>query len=230
MTLNQRQSDILEELKNRKRMSVALIAKLFFVSEMTVRRDLKLLEDEGYLIRYNGGAMLCDSEDCMPISFRKLLHSKQKAELAKKVQGLLHNSMNVYIDSSSTCMYIIPFIAEYKNMRIITNSVQNLLAASERSIPCTLVGGDYYKHDMCTVGSISEEFLQNINVDIAFFSSLGLSDDGLITDNDEFQTAIRKIVMKNCDNSIFLFDSHKLHKKCLYTLCSGDDVKKIIII
>ena len=116
---------------------------------------------------------------------------------------LLRDSMNVFLDSSSTCSYIIPLFSEYDNIHIITNSVQSIISASEHNITCTLAGGDFYKRDMCTVGRICENFLQTINVDIAFFSSLGLSDDGLITDCDEFQNSVRKTVMKNCDTNIF---------------------------
>lgn len=231
MRLNERQTKIVEVLKERKRMSVVQLAKQFFVSEMTIRRDLKLLEEESYIVRYNGGAMIKNGDgDIMPIKYRRLLHIKQKTNLAKMAEKYLKDSINVFIDSSSTCMYIIPLIAEHKDIHIFTNSVQTVIAAAERGIKCTLIGGNYYKYDMCTVGSIAEEFLRGINADIAFFSSAGLSDDGFITDHDELQTAIRKIVMSKCDTNIFLFDNHKLHKKYIYTLCHKDDVTETFIL
>lgn len=229
MNLNQRQHDISEELKKRKRMSVSELSQKFHVSEMTIRRDLKLLEEKGYIKRYTGGAMFCSNE-ILPIGYRKMLHSKQKVELAKRTKVFLHNSMNVFLDSSSTCSYIVPILSEYENIHIVTNSVQSTLAAAEYNISCTLVGGTFYARDMCTVGSMCDDLLQNINVDIAFFSSLGLSEDGLITDCDELQNSVRKTVMKNCRTNIFLFDSHKLNKKYLFTLCNKDDVNELIIL
>lgn len=230
MNINHRQAEISEELKKEKRMSVSALARKFHVSEMTIRRDLKILEEKGCIKRYNGGAIFCSDEICLPIGYRKMLHAKQKAELAKRTKKFLGDSMNIFLDSSSTCSYIIPILSEYENIHIVTNSVQSTLAATEYNISCTLVGGNFYARDMCTVGSICDAFLQNINVDIAFFSSLGLSDDGLITDCDEFQNSVRKTVMKNCQTNIFLFDSHKLHKKYLYTLCCKDDVTELIIL
>lgn len=138
--------------------------------------------------------------------------------------------MNVFIDSSSTCLYLIPLLSEYKEIHVITNSVMSLLAAAERNLPCTLVGGDYFKRDMCTVGSIAEEFLRPLNVDAAFFSSKGLSDDGLITDSDERQNAVRRIVMANSPVNVLLLDSHKCRKKYLYTLCRTEDVTEMILL
>ena len=230
MILNERQLKIIELLKKEKRMSVSKLSQQFFVSEMTVRRDLRLLEEECYLSRYQGGALIKDGETSMPIKYRRLLHAKQKAKLAEKAKKYIRNSMNVFLDSSSTCAYLIPLLAEYDDIHIVTNSVPAVIAAAERGIRCTLAGGDYYKHDMCTVGSIAESFLHGINVDIDFFSSLGLSDDGIITDSDEQQNSARKIVMQNCNVNIFMFDDHKLHKKYLYTLCGTDEITDLIIL
>lgn len=229
MVLTQRQSELLELLSKKKRMSVKAIAKHFYVSEMTVRRDLAEMEKCGYLQRYNGGAVYVD-DDITPISERKLLHSKEKSRLTKHAKKYLANAMSVFIDSSSTCLYIIPLLADYKQIQLITNSVQGLLLASKYHIPCIFAGGEYFERDMCSVGSLTEEFLRSINVDIAFFSSSALSDDGIISDIDLRQTSVRKIVMQNAQKSIFLFTEEKLHRKEVYTLCRSEDADDIIII
>lgn len=228
--LNARQYDIIEFLKENKRASVKKLSCHFYVSEMTVRRDLKELEKQGYLKRYNGGAIYNVGEESLPIESRMLIHKKEKDVISRESKKYLHDGMSVFIDSSSTCTYIISSVAEYKDIKIVTNSVQNLLAASKYHIPCILAGGNYYEHDMCTVGGITEDFLSGINVDISFFSVMGISDDGVISDNDENQTAVRKVVMKNSKKNIFMFDKEKLHKKYLYTLCKTDDAYKIIIL
>ena len=230
MLLNQRQMQMLEALKKEERLSVKALAQRFWVSEMTVRRDLKLLEGEGYIQRYSGGALIKSNEGALPVKYRKLLHTRQKATLAGKAKKHLHDSMSVFIDTSSTCMYLIPLLAEYRAIHVISNSVQTVMAAAERGLACTLIGGDYDSHDMCTVGSLSEHFLRGIHPDIAFFSSAGLSDDGLITDDNEQQTAARKVIMENCRRNIFLFESHKLHKTYLYTVCRAEELADLIIL
>lgn len=93
-----------------------------------------------------------------------------------------------------------------------------------------MAGGIYYEHDMCTVGGMTNEFLRNINVDVGFFSAKGLSDDGIISDDDESQTAARKAAMINCKQKIFLFDTTKQHKKYIYTLCKTDVIDDIFLI
>ena len=211
-------------LKKDKRVSVSQLAKKLYVSDMTIRRDLSLMEKSGYLQRYHGGAINIEREEHLPINQRKLLHSREKSLMAKMARPFLRDSISVYIDSSSTCMYIIPIIAEYKDIRIITNSIQNLLYASQYHIPCTLAGGNYYEQDMCNIGSITEQFFNDINVDLAFFSVQGISEDGIISDYDEKQTAVRK----NAKQKVFLFGSAKQNKKYLYTLCNAREADEII--
>lgn len=226
--MNSRQSGILTLLKNEKRMSVQKLAKHFFVSEMTVRRDLREMEQSGYIKRYHGGAILDDSS-LLPITVRKFEHFDRRDAIMNNARKHLKNNLTVFLDSSSTCTYIIPAIAEFEGITIVTNSVQNVLSAEKHHIKCVLAGGDYYEHDMCTIGSCAESFLRGINADVSFFSAQGISSDGIISDSDENQSAIRKIMLENSEKSIFFFNKSKTNTKYTYTICRGEIVDEIII-
>ncbi len=228
MTLDNRKKDILELLYEKGRVSVHELSKQLYVSEMTIRRDLSEMESSGYLKRYHGGAVLKTDIREMPINERFFLDEEEKKQLCKKCEPYLHDNMTVFLDSSSTCQYLIPIIHKFKNMLLVTNSVKALLSATSLHIPCILIGGEYYEQDMCLVGSIAEEYAHNLNVDIAFFTTAAYADDGIISDFDLKQTMIRKILMKNAKENIFLFESNKRHKKMTYTLCHKDDATAVI--
>lgn len=225
-----RQTEILKYLKNKKTASVKEIAQKFFVSEMTVRRDFKELENLGYIERYNGGASFLNDYNFMPIRLRKRLHTEVKKSLCEKAKKYIHDNMAVYIDSSSTCLYIVSLLSEYDGITVFTNSVQCLVEASKYNIKCFMAGGLYFAHDMCTVGGDTITFLQNINTDIGFFSALGISDDGIISDFDISQNDVRKAALLNCAKKIFLFETAKQHQKYPYTLCRTDEADDIIIL
>ncbi|MDE6401106.1 MAG: DeoR/GlpR family DNA-binding transcription regulator [Clostridiales bacterium] len=229
MILNDRQTEILEFLKKNRRASVRKLAESFFVSEMTVRRDLKEMEKMGYIQRYSGGALIRDG-DLLPVEERKLLHNKEKDMLSKRAKKYLRDNMTVFIDSSSTCTYVIPILAEYKGITIVTNSVLCLLTAAKYHIPCMAAGGRFVERDMCTVGSATEKFLSDVNPDLSFFSAQGISDDGVISDSDEAQSAVRRVVIKNSAQNLFLFDGSKQHKKFPFTICRAEDASDIIVI
>lgn len=228
--MNSRQGEILEYLKKNGRASVKHLAAQLYVSEMTIRRDLAVMEKDGYLRRYNGGAVYLSEDSILPFEARHLLHEKNKETLFKIARQYLRDELTVYLDSSSTCAFLLPFFTEYSDLLLVTNSVYCAQYAGRRHIRCILAGGDYFERDMCTVGSITEAFLRNINPDLAFFSTQGISEDGIISDGDEAQTAVRKIVLQNSRKKVFLFDREKQNKKFRYTLCSVSEADDIILI
>lgn len=229
MEAGNRQKEILEILHTKGRVSVGELSRTLFVSEMTVRRDLAEMERCGFLYRYRGGAVPRYSSGEMPISERLLLDKEEKEALAARCAEYISDGMAVFIDSSSTCQFIIPYVAAKKDTKIITNSVKALLAASELHIPCLLIGGEYYEQDMCLVGSLAEESAKNFNVDTAFFTTAAYSEeDGVISDFDLGQTSLRRVIMKNAKRNIFLFEKKKCHKKLLHTLCRADEAYAII--
>ena len=207
--MNERQKEILEILYRNGRASVTELSGVLFVSEMTVRRDLSEMEKGGFLRRYRGGAILKINTGEMPIGERLLLDQKEKEAIAAKCTAYLGDGMTVFIDSSSTCQYILPYLSQYKNITVVTNSISALLTLGKMHIFTILIGGEYYEQDMCTVGSLAERYVHELNVDVAFYTTAAISHDGVISDFDLKQTMIRKYVMKNANKNVFLFEKEK---------------------
>ena len=227
--MNERQKEILQIVQKKGSVSVSELSKTLYVAEMTIRRDLKDMEQGGFLHRYRGGAVVKINSGEMPISERLLLDKDGKERLAKKCMPFLRDNLTVFIDSSSTCQYVIPLLSQYKNVSVVTNSVSALLSLGNLHIPCIFIGGEYYEQDMCMVGSLAEQSAMNVNVDVAFFTTSAISLDGVISDFDLKQTMVRKIIMKNAKQSVFLYEKEKLGKKHLYTLCNKEDATAVFI-
>ena len=87
--MEDRQKDILKQLYEKGRVSVAQLAKTLYVSEMTVRRDLAEMEKGGYLRRYRGGAVLRQSDGEMPVSERYFMNREEKQQLALRASDFL---------------------------------------------------------------------------------------------------------------------------------------------
>ena len=227
MELNERQQHIMELIREKGKIGVVSLAKELNYSEMTIRRDLTKMEKEGLLKRSHGMALENDINS-QPITTRSHAQDVEKRKLCKEAAQYLTDKMTVFLDSSSTCLYLVPYIAEHKEMTIFTNSVQVLLSAANFHIPCYLTGGKYFERDMCLLGAQAENYAQNINADIAFFSCAGYSEDGRITDDSEEQTAVRLAVMKHAGKSIMLFDSTKKNKVYAFTVCREEELFRMI--
>ena len=192
--MNERQKEILELVYKNGKMTVSQLSQTLFASQMTIRRDLAEMEKGGFLRRYRGGAVPKSNSGEMPITERILMGRKEKEALAEKCLPLLKNNMTIFIDSSSTCQHIIPHLVKYKNITVITNSISALLTLEKLHIHTIVIGGEYYEQDMCTIGSLAEQNVRNLNVDIAFFTTAAISHDGIISDFDLRQTMVMLVL------------------------------------
>ena len=222
MKLNERQNTLLALLGRHQRLSVVKLAGALHVSEMTVRRDLAAMEKSGLLRRYHGGALAIDENFEQPIVVRSHARDQEKKQLAQRAAQYLTDDSHIFLDSSSTTSYLIPYIAQKHRVTVVTNSVRTLLLLARSHIPAILMGGRYYENDMCLVGDMTEEVADMLQVDAAFFSCLGLSADGRVSDVDEPQTFVRRRIMKRSALNVFLLDSTKLGRSFPYTVCESD--------
>ena len=229
MELNERQKEIFNLICENKKMTVSKLAKMLYVAEMTIRRDLTELSRKGYVKRYRGGAMCLPENKSFPVSSRMHIEEDEKRELAKKAAELLSDNINIFIDSSSTSHFLIPHVKKFENIKIITNSVNVLLSASEFHMPCFLIGGEYCESDMCLVGTSAEKGAEKLNVDVAFISTEGITEDGVITDSSPEITGVKEEIMKNAKHSVFLFEKSKIGIKGLYTICRKTDENVTVI-
>ena len=111
----------------------------------------------------------------------------------------------------------------------MTNSVYLLSHLSQMHIPVSLTGGRYNEIEQSVSGRKAEEFLKEINPDIAFLSCEALSDDGRVTDSDEDLAEIAKIAVKKSRVSVMLMDHSKLGTLCAYDVCNTDQLDGVIL-
>ena len=89
-------------------------------------------------------------------------------------------------------------------------------------------GGLLLENSIAFVGSGAENFIRNFNADIFFFSSRGLSEDGVISDSSVDEANLRRVMMEHSKKRIFLCTSDKMGKRYMYNLCTLSDVDVII--
>ena len=222
MELNDRQNRILQQITHDGQIKVSDIAKKLYFSEMTIRRDLKIMEKAGLLKRIHGGAVQNVSDYQYPVDYRMEINKDQKRYLASKACEYLKDNQVIFFNSSSTLTYIVPHLVKYKNLQVITNSVHMLHYIAAMHIPCFLTGGKYNEIEHCLLGRQTEEFLKGVNPDIAFLSCEALSDDGYLTDSDEDIAEIARIAVNNSKTSVLLMDRSKVGTVCTYRICHTD--------
>ena len=225
----ERQEEILSILEKDRSISVNKLSKLLYVSPPTVRRDLSILEKQGRVLRTHGGVVLRQTaESEIPLMLREEQNNISKQIIAQKAVKHINNGDVIFLDASSTAAYLIPYLKNFKDIIVITNSPKASMKLGEERIKNYCTGGLLLNHSIAYVGNEAEKFISNINADIFFFSSRGYLEDGHITDSSIEEATVKKAMMKNADETFYLCDSSKKNKKYMYNICSTGDVTGII--
>lgn len=222
----ERQEQILELLHQKDALRVGQIAAALYTSEATVRRDLAQMEAHGLVRRVYGGVVL--EKQNLPLDLRLNEHAAAKKEIAERASALLFDGCSIFLDASSTVAHLLPYLTKFEHLTVITNSHRAIETMLQNKINFICTGGRMVASNQAYVGPIAEETLKNLHVDLAFFSSQGVSADGEITDFSEEETSLRRVLLQRAKRSVFLCDSSKLGKQYLYRLGNLSEMSDVI--
>ena len=220
-----RQDLIMTYLREHQTATVVNLAKRLYASEATIRRDLTILEKKGMIKRLHGGAVLIDDvQRELPLYLREQQNIQAKKSIAAKAAGYLEDGQVIFLDASSTAMFLIPYLESRQNLTIITNGLKTAQELSRLAHKTYGTGGLMLHNSAAYVGPYAEEFVRKFNADIFFFSSRGILEDGRITDASSEETHIRQVMLQNSRTHIFLCDRSKLGQSYCYNLGSAKDM------
>ena len=143
-----RKSEIKDIVLEKKSVTVTELAKIFSVTEETIRRDLKQLESEGFLTRTYGGAFIQDGvENNIDLSIRETAYLKNKQAIASRCRELIHNGDSIFLDSSTTTLTIAKAINDMR-LTVVTNSLMIINELCDKAnIHLIAIGGNYTPRD-----------------------------------------------------------------------------------
>ena len=229
MLLSQRQETLLRFLQEKHFSTVKELAALVWISESSVRRDLKVLEANGLIRQIYGGVVLTEyRNEVVPVRLRDAACSMVKDELAKRAADYLFDGAVVMMDGSSTVRRILKYLKSDLRITIITNNQKIFDECPNGNAVLYSTGGQYLSHSGVFVGSAAEAYIRSVSADLLFFSSQALSWSGEISDVSEAETSMRKAMLSRTETHIFLCDSSKLGQRKTFTLCTKDDVDVIL--
>lgn len=220
----ERHNYIIEKLKKDQRVSVTELSKELDVSEVTIRKDLNYLEDENYLKRTHGGAILNDLHvKSEPIEIKLARNMEKKRHIGKLAERFLRDDLNIFLDAGTTVQSLIPKLSELNNLNIITYDLEiaYLLAAFD-NLNIYMLGG-YIEHDSKTALSIEGyENLSSIHADICFIGTDAF-DSNYVYSTNENKGKIKNKMIVNSSKSVLMCDSSKYDKRGLYSFYRCED-------
>lgn len=210
----ERRNKILDLIKEEKSISCKNLSDVLDVSISTVRNDLKVLENQGELSRLYGGAILTENDLTIAVSKREIINANAKEKIGKKAAELIKNGDIIFLDGSSSGIFMTKYIKNKENVTVITNANRVLLELCEcENINLICIGGNYRKKNMTYVGKVTlSTILENYFASKFFFSCLGISMNIGLSDSNETEFDIKRAMAEVSNQRIFLCDATKFGK------------------
>lgn len=226
----ERQQEIMNLLRTKKSVTVSELSRKFFIGEATIRRDLGKLEKSGLLKRTYGGAVLLEGLDIeIPFSVRETERKESKDAIGKLASGLVRDGDIIVIDSSSTSLRMIPYLKSKKKITAITNGAKIAIELGEQlhtRVYCT--GGILRENSLSYIGELARKCIENFFADTLFFSCRAISMEKGLTDSNEDEADLRRIMIDNCKKTVLLCDYTKFDQVSFCKICNFDKINFIV--
>lgn len=225
----ERRGQILAILEAEHRAAVADLAARLYASPSTIRRDLAQLEAEGLLRRTHGGALRCaDYQSQVPLAVREADHIEGKRKIAAKAASLIRDGDTIFLDASTTTGYLVPELARFRDLCILTNSPKTSMALSAIDCRSYCTGGELLTGSIAYVGLMAAAAFRGMRADVCFFSARGLSDAGEISDSSPEECLIKRVMLEQTARRVFLCGSEKRGLSYAHIVCRVGDVDEVI--
>ncbi len=227
----ERRKKILDLLEQEGRVDVNELSEILNCSKVTIRSDIRALEEENQLVRIHGGAV--KKEENFPKYRAKSIyrHVEEKKAIAACAYEFIQDQDTIIIDDASSSFYLALHIKAHheKHIGVVTNS---LLVANELAdvdhVDLLMIGGYVGGRLAATLGEAAAEEVGRIHVDKAFMGVHGINFDAGLTSLATPQKQIKQAILKTTDKVYVLADSSKFDNGFLSIICPFSEIHKII--
>lgn len=230
-SMEQRRNAIVDFINEKGNITFAQLKKHFScVSEMTLRTDLKLLDETKRIVRVHGGArsveVVLGTDDLL--GRRSVRNVEEKQEIAQKMLSLIRPNTTVFLDSGSTTTTLAKIWPDQPNF-IFTSSMTCVMELAKLQHPKIFVpGGELNQYSMSVCGMQAIESLKHVNFDLAIMGITSYSSDSGFTCGVLMESYLKQAVLQKATEKIVLMDSFKTDKKSTFHICDLRDVNMVI--
>ncbi|MFZ5808544.1 MAG: DeoR/GlpR family DNA-binding transcription regulator [Chloroflexota bacterium] len=226
----ERHQVILDLLEESGSVTVNEMVERFGVSEMTIRRDLDILEKKGLLRRVHGGAVLDRGRSYEPPFLSRAVENLEaKQRIGRIAAEMIQNGDSITLDVGTTTMEIARHIAGKQNLTVITPCLQiGSLLAENPNIRLILTGGIVRPGELSMVGHLAERALKDFYVDKLFLGAAGVDFNAGLTEYNLEDTLVKQVMIKNAKEVILVVDSSKFGRIAFTSIAPLSVVSRLI--
>lgn len=235
MLVEERFQFIINQVNSHNVVSVSDLSKSLGISEVTIRRDLKELEQQGVLRRTHGGATSVSfGGTSFEPSYFQLANERQneKRAISEYAVNLIQDDSAIAIDGSSTCFSLCELISQkrWNNLTVVTNALRVAMELTKcDGVSIVIVGGQVRKNLISTFGYLADSVLAQLKVDTNFMGINGIDfDENSITTPNLSECAVKRSFMNTAYKTYYLADHTKFGMSYLSRVCQATEATAII--
>ncbi|MBX3607439.1 MAG: DeoR/GlpR transcriptional regulator [Piscinibacter sp.] len=223
---NPRQSDLLEAVRVQGSMTVEALAEQFGVTLQTVRRDVKLLSDEGLLARFHGGVRVpASTTENIAYRQRQQINAGAKQRIARAIARAVPEGCSLILNIGTTTEAVARELLRHKGLRVITNNL-NVAATLSDNPDCEVIvaGGVVRSRDRGIVGEATVDFIAQFKVDIALIGISAIESDGTLRDFDYREVKVARAIIGHSREVWLAADHSKFNRPAMVELARLDQI------
>jgi DeoR/GlpR family transcriptional regulator of sugar metabolism len=230
MSTSGRRGAIRGFLADRGEVGIAELAAALQVSEMTIRRDLEELEDQGVARRVRGGAISTVSRSYEPpLATRATEAQAAKQQIAQAAADYITFGETAILDVGTTTLALARTLRGRGGLTIVTPSVQaGIELAGDPNIRVILTGGIVRPGELSLIGDLAERTFSQLNCDVLFLGVGGVHAEKGLTEYNLDDTRVKRAAIGAASRKVVLADRSKLDRVCLATIASLPEIDVLI--
>jgi DeoR/GlpR family transcriptional regulator of sugar metabolism len=220
---------VADAVRGAEQMSVAELAVVTGASEMTIRRDLEVLAEQGVLERFRGGAksLLLRGEG-PPFAMRKQDGLDAKQRIAAEAARLIAEGESVVIDSGTTCVEVANALRNYRiTVMPLSMHAANALAGGPR-LTLLMPGGEVRVGELTMTGPLAQASLSALRFDTAILGCCGLSAADGLTAYDLPDAANKRAAIASASRTIVVTEGSKFTRTALAAVAPASSLDVVV--
>ncbi len=198
------------------------------ISLMTLHRDLTSLESLGIITKYRGGVRSVRHPDDVEFNIRMKENNAGKISIVKKAMKLIKPQNSLFLDAGTSNIFLARNLPDI-DLNITTISPNIALELCKLQNPVVnLCGGTMNRKNLAVTGMNTIDFLEKINIDIAFIGVSGCSAEAGFTCGTEADMQIKRMLIRKARTSVIMCGTDKLKRLMPFTFANISDVDYII--
>lgn len=229
-SLTERHRYILEKLKKEGKVNVLELCEALNVSSVTIRKDLKLLEEKSLIFRTHGGGTLANPYTSdRPVNEKEKFHSEEKMDIGAFAASMILPHDCIIIGSGTTVLSLAKNIKIQDPLTVITAALNVAAELNVHSnVEVLFLGGILRKSSSSGTGLYAERILEDFSCSKLFLGVDGIDIEFGLTTTHVMEAQLNRKMISAAQKTIVLADSSKFGKRGFGKICGLDDVEQII--